>query len=294
MKQLVVISGKGGTGKTSITASFAVLSDNAVIADCDVDAADMHLILRPDIKKAWDFIGGKEASIDQDMCTACGECYNLCRFNAVLNNRGEYVINQLKCEGCSVCSYFCPVDAIKMEEKVSGKAYISETRSGMMVHAALGIGEENSGKLVYEVRENSRKVAQESGAGLIVIDGPPGIGCPVIASITGTDLALVVTEPTVSGFHDLKRVVQLLSHFKIKCAVCINKFDLNLDMTEDIQGFCDNMDIRVLSRVPYDNSFTGAQLEAKSIVEFTDGETATEIKKMWEGLCDMLFRDDSI
>lgn len=213
-------------------------------------------------------------------------------FDAVLKNSGEYIINQLKCEGCSVCSYFCPAGAIKMEEKVSGKAFISETRSGIMVHAELGIGEENSGKLVYEVRENSKKAARESGSTLVIIDGPPGIGCPVIASITGTDLALVVTEPTVSGFHDLKRIVQLLSHFKIKCVVCINKFDLNLDMAQGIKEFCDEMNIRVLSRIPYDNNFTRAQLEEKSIVELEVGETALEIKKLWGSLTEIIFSED--
>jgi len=224
MKQLTVISGKGGTGKTSITAAFASIAKNAVLADCDVDAADLHLILKPIIKKTTDFHGLNIAYIDKDRCIDCKKCYESCIFDAI-----DEEINFIResCEGCSVCEYVCPADAITMKERDSGFAYISDTRFGPMAHAMLKTAEEASGKLVTMVRENAKKIAEEKNKNLIIIDGPPGIGCPVIASITGVDMVLIVTEPTLSAIHDLERILDVSHHFNIPAVVCINKCDVN-------------------------------------------------------------------
>ena len=232
MKELVVISGKGGTGKTSITASFAVLADRPVIADCDVDASDLHLVLSPQIKECHEFRSGHEAVIRQDDCIGCGECLSHCRFKAVQvsgkpGQRAQFFIDPVSCEGCGVCVRFCPEHAIDFPERLCGEWMISETRCGPMVHARLGTAAENSGKLVSTVRREAKRIAKENNSPLIITDGPPGIGCPVIASVTGASLVLAVTEPTVSGEHDLKRVLSLARHFSIPALVCVNKWDIN-------------------------------------------------------------------
>lgn len=293
MKELVIISGKGGTGKTSIAASFAALADGQVLADCDVDAADLHLILEPKVLHRQTFKAGKEAIIRQDDCVGCGACLDNCRFEAVIRNgdaAGEatFTIDPISCEGCGVCVEACPVDAIDFNEKTCGEWYISETRHGPMVHARLGIAEENSGKLVTIVRNRAKRIARDKGLEWVIIDGSPGIGCPVIASIVGASLVLVVTEPSLSGIHDLKRVVTLTNHFNIPTMVCVNKCDINGEMTEQIVTLCTKLGIEVVGEIPYDKSVTAAQLERKSIVEYSDGPAVVEVRRMWQRIGDAL------
>jgi len=285
MKQLTIISGKGGTGKTSITAAFASLAKDTVFADCDVDAADLHLILKPNIKKTIEFYGLKIASIDMEKCIDCKKCYESCKFGAI---NEDIKLNKESCEGCGVCSFVCPVNAINMVDRKSGYAYISETRFGPMSHAILKTAEEASGKLVTVVRNNAKDIAEEKKMDLILIDGPPGIGCPVIASITGVDLVLIVTEPTLSGIHDLKRIYDVACHFKIPAVVCINKYDVNLENSEKIEEHCKNKDIPVVGRLPYDVSMTRAMVDEKSIIEYSNSNLSDEIKKMWINIKGML------
>ena len=278
MKQLTIISGKGGTGKTSLTAAFASLAD-AVLADCDVDASDLHLILKPDIKKKEIFHGMELASVDKSRCIDCKKCYESCRFGAI-----DEDINIIKesCEGCGVCEYVCPTDAIKMVERDSGYSYISETRFGPMSHAMLMTAEEASGELVAVVRENAKKLAEEHEKELIIIDGPPGIGCPVISSITGVDLVLIVTEPTLSAIHDLERILEVANHFDVPAVVCINKYDINEERAADIEKYCRERNVKIVGKLPYDTVFTDAMIHEKSVVEFSDGKISEEIKGMWD------------
>ncbi len=288
IKELVVISGKGGTGKTSLTASFAVLADNAVIADCDVDAADLHLVLAPRVLERHEFRSGHEAIIRMEQCVGCGVCLDYCRFDAVRMS-GEvagspaFAVDPVSCEGCGVCVRFCPAKAIAFPERVCGEWMISDTRCGPMVHARLGLAAENSGKLVSIVRREARRIAEENGNGLIIVDGPPGIGCPVISSLTGASRVLVVTEPTVSGEHDLERVLALTKHFSIPTSVCINKWDINPQMTERIEKKAGEADARIVGRIRYDNGVTKAQLRQLSVVE-TDVPSAEDIRSVWEQL----------
>ena len=257
MKQLVIISGKGGTGKTIITASIATLAQNKVMVDCDVDAANLYLLLHPEIQETHQFIGGKKAHIDVEKCTLCGECIDVCRFEAITEKEdGEIIIDPISCEGCGVCSHICPVEAIEMEKSVSGECFVSRTKYGPFVHARLGIGEENSGKLVTEVRKKAKEIADKNNLDFIIIDGPPGIGCPVISSLSGTDLALVVTEPTLSGIHDMERVVQVAHHFKTQTACCINKYDLNLQNSKKIESWCKKNSIPLIGKIPFDEQVT--------------------------------------
>ena len=286
MKELVVISGKGGTGKTSIVASFAALANGKVLADCDVDAADLHLVLEPRIRHREAFQAGNEATIRQEDCIACGECLTQCRFDAIIRKQDEageatFTIDPISCEGCGVCVEVCPAEAIDFTEKTCGEWFISETRHGPMVHARLGIAEENSGKLVTIVRNHAKKIAEEQELDLVIIDGSPGIGCPVIASVVGASLVLVVTEPTLSGINDLERVVTLANHFRIPTVVCINKCDINPQMSARIETLCTEMGLEVAGKVPYDEAVTTAQLERKSVVETDDGPAAREVRRMW-------------
>jgi len=278
MKELTIISGKGGTGKTSVVASFAAIAENIVLADADVDAADLHLILAPEIKHEEDFKGGRTAQIDLETCTECGECLERCQFNAI---SPDFVVNRIDCEGCGVCVHFCPVEAIDFPQNICGKWYISDTRFGPMVHARLGIAEENSGLLVSLVRNQARVLAEDRGLDTIVVDGPPGIGCPVIASITGTSAVLIVTEPTLSGLHDLERVGGLAAHFKIPTLACVNKFDLNEEISDRIADYCARNHIELVGRIPYDTAVTYAMVAGKSIVEFSDGKVSDAIKEIW-------------
>ncbi len=248
MKEVVVISGKGGTGKTTVVLALASLFKDVVLADCDVDAADMFLILEPEIKKGYNFVGGKKAFIDKTNCTECGKCIEVCEYNAISD---DFVVDDVKCEGCGACVYFCPEKTIEFNDIVSGKVFISETRLGPFVHARLNPGMENSGKLVSRVRNEAKNIAIERGMKLILTDGSPGVGCPVISSISGADYVVLVSEPTVSGLHDLERVVDLIMHFKIKGGVVVNKWDLNVEKTAGIESFCKKTGIDVLGRIPY-------------------------------------------
>lgn len=287
MKELVIISGKGGTGKTSITAAFASLAQNAVLADCDVDAADLHLVLSPTIKQTEDFSGGCQAKIKSEKCISCGRCARICRFDAVRfdstadHPQKTYTIDPVSCEGCKVCVEFCPVDAIEFAPAINGQWFISDTRLGPMVHAKLGIAEENSGKLVTVIRNEAKKLAETQNKDLLLIDGSPGIGCPVIASITGADLVLIVTEPTLSGQHDLHRVAKLTANFGIKTLLCINKADINPDMTDSITADAQKQGLKVIGKIPYDDSFTKAQLHKATLIEYSCGDTAEKIKTLW-------------
>ncbi|MDY6953765.1 MAG: ATP-binding protein [Thermodesulfobacteriota bacterium] len=278
MKEITIISGKGGTGKTSVVASFAALAEKKVMADADVDAADLHLILAPEIRHEEDFKGGRIAMIDPDKCTECGECLNRCQFNAI---SPEFVVNKIDCEGCGVCVHFCPVEAIDFPQSICGKWYISESKFGPMVHARLGIAEENSGLLVSLVRNQAKVLAEDRGLDTVIVDGPPGIGCPVIASITGTSLVLIVTEPTLSGLHDLERVGGLAAHFKIPTLACINKFDLNEEMSERVRDYCAKNQIELVGHIPYDTEVTRAMVAGQSIVEFSNGKVSEAVKEIW-------------
>ena len=278
MKQFTVISGKGGTGKTTITAAFASLAKNAVLADCDVDAADLHLILKPDIIKTMGFQGLNIAHINKDRCIECNKCYESCKFDAI-----DKDINLIKeaCEGCGVCEYVCPVDAITMEKRDSGFAYISDTRFGPMAHAMLKTAEEASGKLVTVVRNNAKKLAEDKKKDMVIIDGPPGIGCPVIASLSGVDLVLIVTEPTLSAIHDLERILGVANHFDVPAVVCVNKYDINENNTKRIEDYCQKNKIDIVGKIKYDTVVTDSMVHEKSIIEFTNGEIVDRIIEMW-------------
>ena len=289
MKEIVVCSGKGGTGKTSFIASFAALAANSVLVDCDVDAADLHLVLPHRIIQRREFRSGKEAIIRQDDCNGCGTCYDLCEFSAIEESHNpdgsnSYVIDPLVCEGCGVCVHFCPEQAIDFPETVSGEWFISETPHGPLVHARLGIAAENSGKLVALVRNEAKKLAKQRNLDLLLVDGPPGIGCPVIASLTGATVALVVTEPTVSGLHDLERVVELAGYFHIPVFVCINKYDINSVVTEKICDYCREQKLTFVGKIPYDPEVTAAQLAGTSVVEHNSSAAAKAIEDTWRNI----------
>lgn len=295
MKEIVVISGKGGTGKTSVVASFATLAENAVLADCDVDAADLHLILLPQIQQRQDFSGGKGAEIIPDKCTGCGKCFDLCRFNAIHEGttfdefpKINYTIDPVSCEGCGVCAWFCPEDAIKFEDVVNGEWFISDTRFGPMAHAKLGIAEENSGKLVTLVRNEAKKKAEENGCSYVIVDGSPGIGCPVIASIGGSDLVIIVSEPTLSGEHDLERVAELTKHFSVPAMVCINKYNINRQMADRIKEKAENMGLSFAGNIRYDKAVTEAQIMKKTVIEYTNGSVSEDINNIWQNILSVL------
>jgi MinD superfamily P-loop ATPase len=282
MRQITVLSGKGGTGKTTITASFAVLAKKAVVADCDVDAPDLHMLLHPEIIETQEFKGSKLAVIDEAKCIECGLCREKCKFNAVTEN---FTIDSFSCEGCGVCAIVCPTNAITLTERVSGHAYISKTKYGFMAHAMLSPSEANSGKLVTLVRQNAKILAERENCNFIIIDGPPGIGCPVIASVTGVDAGLVVTEPTMSGIHDLKRALQLLEHFNVQPFVCVNTYDINKDNAEKIESFCKENGIDVIGKIPFNPIVTEAMVNGKTIIEYSPrSAVAKEIDSIWEKL----------
>lgn len=325
IEELVIISGKGGTGKTSLAASFAVLAERAVIADCDVDAADLHLILCPQVKERHEFKAGYQAVIRAEDCIGCGACQAQCRFAAVravakngdaaetrlhcltcsscrrscsmriaaeiqemegamgVTRPEKYAVDPLACEGCGVCVLCCPVQAIDMHERVCGEWMVSNTRCGPMVHARLGIAAENSGKLVSVVRQEARRAAEAAGRSLVIVDGPPGIGCPVIASLSGASLALIVTEPTVSGEHDLERVLSLTRHFGVPAAVCVNKWDINPAVSERIESRVRSAGGAVAGRIRYDSAVTAAQLAERTVVE-TPAPSGADIRQIWESM----------
>jgi len=278
MKEVIVLSGKGGTGKTSIVASLAVLAQNKVLADCDVDAADLHLLLQPSIRENHEFQSGQTAQIDGSKCTQCGLCMELCRFNAIK----EFKVIPTSCEGCGFCYRVCPADAIIMQNNIAGQYFISDTRYGTLVHARLGIAQENSGKLVALVRQKARDLAKEQKAEYIISDGPPGIGCPVISSLSGADLALLVTEPTLSGIHDLERVLGVCRHFNIPAMVCINKYDINEDNTRRIADYCLAQQVEVVAKIPFDKAVTEAIMHGVPFVSYNNGRASRQINLLWQ------------
>jgi MinD superfamily P-loop ATPase len=279
-KQVAIVSGKGGTGKTTIAAAFASLAKNKVMVDCDVDAADLYLLLRSKVLIQEKYFGGRSPQVDLGKCNQCGLCTEVCRFHAIDNGVVDYV----SCEGCGFCSHICPEDAITMEEAFSGDWFVSDTPYGPFVHARLGIGEENSGKLVTVVRKKATEITKEKGLDLILIDGPPGIGCPVTASMTGVDLVLAVTEPTLSGIHDLERILKLAEHFKIRSAVCINKFDINLENTDRIAAYCEKNRSRIIGKIPYEPKVVEALVNRKTVMEYPCNEVQWIVHRMWEGI----------
>jgi len=295
MTELVVISGKGGTGKTSLVASYALLARQVVLADCDVDAADLHLILDPRIQRRQAFTGGKKARIKAGHCTACGKCEELCRFDAIFfdgpgNGQAPrtFRVDLMACEGCGVCAWFCAEKAIEFAAAAAGEWFVSETRCGPMVHAQLGVGAGNSGKLVTIVRQEAQQIAKERGGGLLLVDGSPGIGCPVIASMTGASRVLAVTEPTLSGEHDLERVLGLARHFDLPTTVCVNKWNLNGEIAQRIEDRAVAAGATVLPRVPFDPAITEAQRKGVAVVELDDTPAAQAIREGWTALCKTL------
>jgi len=285
MRELVIISGKGGTGKTSLTAAFASLAKDAVLADCDVDAADLHLLLQPQILERHEFRAGHEAVIRHDACCQCGICHFHCRFDAVrkqqLDGPPVFSVDVHSCEGCGVCVDICPARAIDFPERVSGEWYVSRTCHGDMVHARLGAAAENSGKLVSVVRREAQRLAKENDKALVLVDGPPGIGCPVIASVTGASAVLIVTEPTVSGRHDMERVAKLARHFRVPAGLCINKWDLNPDMASALAADAGAMGIAMLGRVRYDRAVTDAMVAGRTLVEHWRNGAADDVRDVW-------------
>ncbi|MGI6566634.1 MAG: 4Fe-4S binding protein [Firmicutes bacterium] len=295
MKELLVISGKGGTGKTTIVGSLAVLAANKVLADCDVDAADLHLLLEPQPVAATEFSASKQAVIHPQQCSGCGICLDVCRFDAIKEIGGRLAVDEIDCEGCGVCFHACPERAIAMEDKLSGHWFISQTPYGALVHARLGIAEDNSGKLVALVRRQARILAEEQRAEYIITDGPPGIGCPVIAALSGVDLALIITEPSVAGKHDLERILQLTRHFGVKPLVCINKYDLHPGYTEEIQQYCRREQVDIVGLIPFDETVVAALVQGVPIVAYEDrngtreaGSAASAIKEMWTAIESLL------
>jgi MinD superfamily P-loop ATPase len=282
MKELTILSGKGGTGKTTVCAAFAALATNKVLSDCDVDAADLHLLLDPTVRREEDFIGGRTPQIDYRLCMKCGHCQPLCRFEAIHREDGSCVIDPLACEHCGLCALACPGHAIRMVDAVNGRWFISDTRFGALVHARLGIGEDNSGKLVTLVRREARRIAEREGAALLINDGPPGIGCPATAAITGTDGVLIVTEPTVSGLHDLRRVIGLCRHFRLPALVCINKYDINEAQTVLIQQECQADGVPVVGLIPFDPAVSRALVARQTVVDFDCGPATAAVIETWD------------
>ncbi len=280
MKELLILSGKGGTGKTTLTGALASLCSNKLLADCDVDAADLHIILSPEKGERHDFISGVKAVVITDKCTGCGTCYDICQYDAIIMNETARV-DDFSCEGCGVCAHFCPEEAIELEPNHCGYWYVSQTRFGTLVHAELKPGEENSGKLVSLVKQKAREQAEELGNPIILVDGPPGIGCPVISAFSGTDLVVAVTEPTKSGLHDLKRVVELAKHFKVPVGVVINKWDLNPEVTKKTEEFCKDSGLTIFGNIPFDREVINALIAKKTVIEFKDCKAAKSIANIW-------------
>ncbi len=290
MVEIVILSGKGGTGKTSLTAAFAHLAKDAIVCDLDVDAPDLHLLLQPENKITTDFFSGHEAAIRQEDCEGCDKCIEMCRYGAIVENDGWPVVDPLKCEGCKVCVAFCPADAIDFVERHCGRWYSSTTRFGPMIHAQLFAGEENSGRLVALLRQTAREISKQNGYRLILSDGPPGIGCPVISSLSGASLAVIVTEPTPSGRHDLERVIELCSHFSVPAGVILNKCDLNETESAAIENFCAENGLPLIGRLPHDPVITHAMINAQTITEYENGAFANRVVDIWNTITAMTKR----
>jgi MinD superfamily P-loop ATPase len=285
MKQLVILSGKGGTGKTSVAAALAHLASQempVVLVDADVDAANLDLVLAPTRLEEHVFMGGQVAIIDPDKCELCGTCYDVCRFDAIIPGDDYYRVDPLACEGCASCVFQCPEEAIHSEEQQAGLWFRSDTRFGPLFHAHLFAAQENSGKLVTMVKQQGRLVALDEGRELLIVDGPPGIGCPVISASAGADLALLVVEPTVSGIHDLERALGTVTHFRVPALVCINKADLNPSYTAAIEAFCAGQGIEVVGELPFDTVVTEAMVQGLPVTAYQpDGAMATALREAW-------------
>ncbi|MDD5591186.1 MAG: ATP-binding protein [Dehalococcoidales bacterium] len=279
MKEVTILSGKGGTGKTSVTASLASLAKNKVMVDCDVDAADLYLLLEPTSRQKQEFRSGEKAVISAEKCTGCGLCREVCRFEAISS---EYKVDPVSCDGCRFCYNICPADAITMQQSLSGHWFSSETRYGPLVHARLGVAQENSGKLVALVRQEAKHIAEQRGLDFIISDGPPGTGCPVISSLSGVSLAVIVTEPTLSGIHDLKRVIGVCQHFAVPVIVCINKYDINSENSHQIEDYCRTQGIGIAARIPFDTLVTRALVKRIPVVEYSRNRVGREIEKLWQ------------
>ena len=284
MKEVVVLSGKGGTGKTSIVASLAALAKSKVMVDCDVDAADLYLLLQPVTQERQEFWSGQVAFIDEERCTQCGLCQEVCRFEAI----EDFKVDPVSCEGCGFCYHVCPEQAITMRENLSGHWFISETGYGPLVHARLGVAQENSGKLVAVVRQKAKLIAEKQGVDYIISDGPPGIGCPVISSLSGANLAVIVTEPTLSGMYDLDRVIGVCHHFAVPVMVSINKYDINEANSRQIESYCLSQGIRVAAKIPFDNVVTEALVQGLPVVEYSDNSVSQQIKALWQDVASVL------
>lgn len=280
MKEIVVLSGKGGTGKTSIVASFAALARSKVLVDCDVDAADLHLVLKPVVKEEREFWSGQVASIDKEKRTERGLCQELCRFGAIK----DFQVDRVSCEWCGFCYRVCPSEAITMKDSMAGYSFVSETRYGYLCHARLGIAQENSGKLVALVRQNARFIAERDKLDFVITDGAPGIGCPVISWLSGASLALLVTEPTLSGIHDLRRIVGVCRHFGVPALVCVNKYDLNEDNTSHIERYCADEGIEVGAKTSYDNVVTEAIVRGLPVVEYSNNGVTQQTRELWQAI----------
>lgn len=286
MKELVIISGKGGTGKTSLAASFAYLAgENAFLADCDVDASDLHILLKPKIMKTYQFYGGKKASIINEKCSGCGKCQEICRFDAVKSIDDKFEINKIDCEGCGYCYRICPVDAFEFNENLSGEWYISKTRlNSTLVFAKLGIAEGNSGKLVSKIKKEAHNLAKENNKNLMISDGAPGIGCPVIASLSNADYVLIVTEPSLSGFHDLKRILELVKHFGYPAGCIINKYDINEDISKCIENFSQKNSLEIIGKIPYSDAFPQSLVLRKTVIEFDKSDIGKYVEECWTNI----------
>ncbi len=284
MKQILIISGKGGTGKTFFTGCMTVAVKNKVLVDCDVDAANLHLLLQPKIKEEYEFWSGKIAEIDPEKCTGCGTCKEVCRFEAIGEKEGIYRIEPYACEGCTICSYLCPEEAIILKDRLSGHYFISDTKYGPLIHARLGIAQENSGKLVTKLREIAKEIAEKESYDYVIIDGPPGVGCPVMAAMTGVDLAIVITEPTLSGLHDLERVVELASHFKVPLKVIINKFDLNKEVSEKIEKRVSELGAELAFKIPFAKEILISVKQGLPFLESSTSPLAQEISQLCQNL----------
>lgn len=290
MKEITILSGKGGSGKTSVSAALASLATNAVFCDCDVDAADLHLILTPNIKEEHEFDSGSLAVINSDRCTNCGLCEDNCRFDAIHSNKeGVLQVNPFQCEGCRLCERICPADAISMIENKNNRWFVSETRFGPLVHARMGAGEENSGRLVTRIRGKAKEIATNQNAEFIISDGPPGIGCPVIASLTGTTMVLMIIEPSVSGLHDAQRMYELVKSFELPAFAVINKFDINKEITEKTEQFLSENEIPLLGKISFEIEFVESMIHAQTINEFVPGNPVSkELEFIWQKISEVV------